>query len=166
MNATPVDFDNPEALAKELEAVENAKDNKTKVRKPPKPKVIKVSYTADRDIKAGETIEFDYEIPKSARTRGIVAGIPLVEMTDDQLKIEYRNANSVYYKQNKAGKLTQKATDRLNAVKAELDKRGIQPSSRSSVTLDAAGIAKLIIDGKVSVDDIQKMLDEASKAVG
>lgn len=164
---TAVDFDNPEALEAELAAAAAApEEKKAKPKKPAKPKVIKVKFVADRDIAAGEEIEFDYEIPKGASRRGAVAGIPLEEMTNDQLKIEYRNANSVYYKAKKANKnpeTIEKATVRLNNVKAEMEKRGIQPTSRQTKDIDAQTIANLILAGKVSAEDIQAFLNQAAQ---
>lgn len=159
MTENAVDFTNPEAIAAELEAAEVETPKATKTRKPAKPRIIKVHYVADHDIKAGEEVVFDYEVPKAAR-RGAVAGIPVDQMTDDQLKIEYRNANSVYYKTNKAGRDTTKAQERLDRCKAEMEKRGIQPTSRAGaqkVTADV--VANLIKSGKLSAEDIQKLLD-------
>lgn len=163
-NDTPVDFENPESIAAELAAADAAPTSTPKAKKEKKPRVIKVKWTADRDIKAGEEVEFEYELPAGQGTRGAVAGIPLPDMTDDQLKIEYRNANSVAYKTKKAGRDTTKADARLDACKAEMEKRGIQPTSRRGATaVDAKAVASLIASGKLSVDDIQKFLDEAAK---
>ena len=157
---TPVDFDNPEALAEELAAVGTTVSEKApKEKKPAKPRVIKVSFTADKDILAGETVTFDYEVPKSDAVRGIVAGIPIADMTDDQLKIEYRNANSVFYKTKKAGKDASKAETRLNACKTEMETRGIQPTARGTATVDAASIASLIKSGKISIEELQSLVD-------
>ena len=160
-----VNFDDPQSVAEALAAADAAElgaegaPKAKKERKPAGPKIIKVTYTADRDIAAGETIEFDYTLPASMR-RGAVVGIPLEEMTDDQLKIEYRNANSVHYKTKKAGRDATKAVERLERVKAEMSKRGIQPTSRATaVNVDANTVAELIKTGKISVDDIQKLLD-------
>ncbi len=161
-NTAPVDFTNPEALAAELAAAEAPKQEAAagkKEKKPAKPKVIKVSFTADKDIKAGETVTFDYEVPKSESGRGIVAGIPVEEMTEDQLKIEYRNANSVYYKTKKAGKDVTKSEARLNAVKAAMEAMGIQPTSRASADVDATAVAALIKSGKISIDELEKLLN-------
>ena len=165
-NKNPVDFNDPASIEAELAAAESstaAKATGTKAPKERKPRTIKVSFTAEQDIKAGETIEFEYTLPK-ASSRGQVVGIPLEEMTDDQLKIEYRNANSVYYKTSKAGRDASKAKERLERCKAEMDKRGIAPTGRGATKLDAASIANAIKSGKVSVDDIQKLLDAASAA--
>lgn len=152
----PADFFNPDSIAEELAAADVAAPVEKKAKKPAKPRVITI--TVPEGLKAGDT--FEYEIPKSTGKRGQVAGIPLVEMTNDQLKIEYRNANSVFYKTKKAGKDFSKAETRLNAVKDEMEKRGIQPTSRgAAMKVDAATIANLIKGGKISIDDIQAFLD-------
>ncbi len=153
-----VDFENPEAIAEALEAAEV--EAAPKAKRTPKPKVVKVTCP-------NCSFEFDYEIPKSARARGAVAGIPLNEMTDDQLKIEYRNANSVYYKSKKANKnpdTIAKAEARLEAVKAKMEEKGIQPTSRGRAAApDAQAIANLIMSGKDSAEDIQKFLNSANE---
>lgn len=167
---TPVDFEDPksvsEALAAEQEkelGAEGEAPKAKKAKKPAGPKIIKVHFIADHDIKAGEEVEFDYEVPKSMQRRGVVAGIALEDMTDDQLKIEYRNANSVHYKTVKAGRDATKAAERLERVKAEMAKRGIQPTSRAAAAVDAKAVAELIKTGKISVDEIQALLDAAAE---
>lgn len=164
--ANTVDFNNPDELEKELaaanEAAETEADASAKTRKPKGPKVIKVTFTADHDIKAGETITFDYEVPVSARRVGVNTGIAIEDMNEAQLKIEYRNANSVLYKTKKAGRDATKAQERVDAVLAAMEAKGIKPGTRVATAtqpLDAAGIANLIKSGKVSVEDIQKLLD-------
>lgn len=161
-----VDFNNPESVAEALaEAETQAAETATteKAAKPKKPRVIKVSYTADKDIKAGETIEFDYEIPAGTGKRGMLVGIPVEEMTEEQLKIEYRNANSVYYKQTKAGKDATKAKERLDKVLAVMEEKGIKPTGRgSSAPVTAAAVAELIKAGKISAEEIQALLDGGS----
>lgn len=166
INETAVDFSDPESLEAELAAVEAAGTAAPKEKKPAKPRVIKVKWTADRDIVAGEEVTFDYELPKGEGNRGAVSGIALEDMTDDQLKIEYRNANSVFYKAKKAGKSPEviaKNEERLEACKAEMEKRGIQPTARGAVALDAQGVANLIMSGKVSVEEIQALLNAAAQ---
>lgn len=108
-----------------------------------------------------------YNLPRSKKKLHIygaewdstAAGIPLEEMTDDQLKIEYRNANSVAYKTKKAGRDATKAEERLEHCKAEMEKRGIQPTARAAAKVDAATVANMIKSGALSVDDIQALLD-------
>ena len=159
MSENAVNFENPESIAAELEAAQDAGTTATpKAKKPAKPRIIKVKFVADRDIAAGEEIVFDYEVPKSER-HGAVAGIPLEEMTDDQLKIEYRDANSVAYKTKKAGRDATKAEERLERCKAEMEKRGIQPTARAAAKIDAATVAAMIKNGQLSAEDIQALLD-------
>lgn len=99
----PIDFTNPASIEAELTAAAAAPAASAKAPKAPaKPRTIKVSWIADHDIATGDLVEFDYELPK-AQSRGQLSGIAIEDMTDDQLKIEYRNANSVYYKTVKAG---------------------------------------------------------------
>ena len=171
MSNTPVDFNNPEELEKELAAVEAETETTEKVAdkaaKPKKPRTVKVTYTADRDIKAGETIVFDYEIPKTGRSGvGVNAGIAIEDMNEAQLKIEYRNASSVLYKTKKAGRDTTAAQARLDKVIAAMQAKGIEPGKRSAAIakIDASTIANLIRSGQVSVDDIQKLLDADTNA--
>ena len=152
-----VDFTDVDSLEAELQAMEAPKEAKAKKAKgPKKPRVLTITVPAG--LIEGDT--FEYEIPASATRSGVVAGIALDEMTEDQLKIEYRNANSVHYKQTKAkGVATDAATERLNAVKEMMAEKGIAPSARAAQTVDAASIAELIKSGKISVDDIQALLN-------
>lgn len=158
-----VDFSNPEALAAELDAMEAAKATEAttpKEKKEKKPKMVTCPH-------CGEV----FELPKSAVQRGAVAGIPVEEMTEEQLKIEYRNASSVLYKTQKAakdGKAVREggieaAQTRVDKVKAEMDARGIAPTARAT-KVDAKEVAKMIAAGTLSVEDIQAMLDQLQNA--
>lgn len=166
-----VDFNNPESVAQaiaeeEAQTIAEISGTTEKAPKPKKPKTVKVTYTADRDIKAGETIEFDYELPVSAGKRGVVAGIPLEEMSDDQLKIEYRNANSCFYKvshkQNADPAAIAKAKDRLDAVLAMMEKKGIKPTGRGAAKPTEDVVAQLIKSGQLSAEKIQALLDASN----
>ena len=160
-----VDFNYPEAIAEELAAAETTAATATtteKKEKVKKPRVVKVSFTATADIKAGETVEFDYELPMSTRCgAGVNAGIAIEDMSIEQLKIEYRNANSVLYKTKKAGRDCSKAHELFYKVVEAMTAKGVTPGQRAAapVKVDAAVIANLISKGEVSIDDIQKMLD-------
>ena len=159
-----VDFSNPEAAeaaiaaaTAELVAATPA-DKKEKAPKEKKPKVVKVTFVADKDYAAGETISFDYELPKSEGIRGVNSGIALEDMNEAQLKIEHRNASSVLYKTKKAGNDATKAQARFDAVVAQMEAKGIK-SGTHTANVDAATVAELIKSGKISVDDIQALLD-------
>ena len=162
----PFDFTNEESIEEALAILESTDAPKgAKAPKVAKPKIIDVTFTADRDILEGEVVTFKFEVPKSTRSRGMVAGIALTDMTVDELKIEYRNANSVAYKTKKAGRDASKAEARLEAVKAELANRGIQPGARTSSakTIDANQIAALIASGAISLEALQAALDAQAK---
>lgn len=161
-----VDFNNPESVAAAIEEAETQATETTteKAAKPKKPRKIHVTFTADHDIKAGETVEFDYEVPAGTGKRGMLTGIPVEEMTEEQLKIEYRNANSVYYKTTKAGKDATKAKERLDKVLTVMEQKGIKPTGRGSAApVTAAAVAELIKAGKISAEEIQKLLDGSAE---
>lgn len=155
-----VDFNNPEALEAELAAVGTEAAKKEATPKKKKPRVIKVSFTATEDIAAGTTVEFDYEIPATARRSGAVAGIPLEDMTVEQLKIEYRNAQSVLYKARKKGTATPAQEERVEKVVAALKKAGVTPGTRATaVAPTASTVAALIKSGQISIDELQALLE-------
>lgn len=70
---------------------------------------------------------FEVEVPKKERApRGVLAGIPLEEMTMEQLKRERINAGSVLYKAQKRNAPEETIAlnqARLDAVKAEIEAR-------------------------------------------
>lgn len=76
---------------------------------------------------AGDTFTVEIEAPaKEKKQRGQLAGIAIEDMTDEQLKREIINANSVLYKakQRGASEETIAANQaRVDAAKAEQDKR-------------------------------------------
>lgn len=156
-----VDFNDPTSIEEALANAEAATPAVTVAeKKPAKPKTIKVQFTATEDIAAGTTVEFDFEIPKGTSSRGELSGVSLDEMTDEQLKIEYRNANSVYYKQSKKpGTDTTKSKTRLEAVKAAMAAKGIQPSSRGAVAITASSVAELVKNGSITIEQINAILN-------
>lgn len=69
---------------------------------------------------------FEVEIPETQKRRGQLFGISLADMTDDQLKREIINANSVLYKAKQRGAsedVIAANQARLDAAKAEKAKR-------------------------------------------
>ena len=89
-------------------------------------KTITVEVEAPKDLKAGEVFSVEVEIPKPKRKpRGQLAGIALEDMTDEQLKREIINANSVLYKAKQRGApeetiaANQARVDRAKAEKAK-----------------------------------------------
>lgn len=148
-----VDFGNPEALEAELSAVEApVEEAKPKAKRKRKPVMITCP-------------ECGHVFERPHVKRGVLSGIKVEDMTEDQLKIEYRNARSVHYKQTKAkGKATDKAQERLDKVIAIMEEQGIAPGTRKAAApVDAGDIANLIKAGKVSVEDIQALLDSVDE---
>lgn len=151
-----VNFADLASLEEELAAIDVPAVKEKKAKAPKKPRVLTI--TVPEGLVGGDT--FEYEIPAAQSSRGVVAGIPVEEMTEEQLKIEYRNANSVFYKQTKAkGVASEAATARLEKVKAIMEERGIAPTAKAATPVDAAAIANLIKAGKIDIDELQAMLD-------
>lgn len=78
---------------------------------------------------------FEAEVPvKEKKPRGQLAGIPLENMTDEQLKREIINANSVLYKAKQRGASEETIAmnqARVDAAKAEKARRAPVPAVES-----------------------------------
>lgn len=90
-------------------------------------KTIDIEVTVPEGAQPGDTFVVTVEVPTSAKKpRGQLAGIALEDMTDEQLKRELINANSVLYKATQRG-AQQDTIDanqaRVDAAKAEKAKR-------------------------------------------
>lgn len=103
----------------------------------------------------GDTFVVEVEMPaKEKKQRGQLAGIALEDMTDEQLKREIINANSVLYKakQRGAGEETIAANQaRVDAAQAEKAKR--QGTKEASETPAVEGV----LDG---VDNTENVYNE------
>lgn len=80
------------------------------------------------------------------QSRGQLKGIDLKDMTDDQLKIETINANSVLYKAKKRGASAETiaaAEARVAAVKAEKESRKATTVETSEEEQEAADNAEM-----------------------
>lgn len=86
---------------------------------------------------------YEVEVPaKEKKPRGQLAGIALADMTDEQLKREIINANSVLYKAKQRGaseEVIAKHVERLEAAKAEKATR--HPIPEADEVGDAEGVA-------------------------
>lgn len=107
-------------------------------------RIITVEVEAPKDLVQGEVFEVEVEVPTQPRQRrGQLAGLTLEEMTDEQLKREITNANSVLYKakQRGAAESTIAANEaRVEAAKAEKAKRAgeeeVEEVAEDSVYVD------------------------------
>ena len=90
-------------------------------------KTFEVEVTVPEGLQAGDTFKIEVEVPAKVKgSRGQLAGIAIEDMTDEQLKREIINANSVLYKakQRGASEETIAANQaRVDAAKAEQAKR-------------------------------------------
>lgn len=84
-----------------------------------------------------------FEVVKEKKPRGQLAGIALEDMTDEQLKREIINANSVLYKAKQRGaseEVIAANQARVDAAKAEKAKR----TPVATTPVDADGIAEVL----------------------
>jgi len=129
-------------------------------------KKFEVEVTIPEGMKAGDTFTVEVEAPVAEhKARGQLAGIALVDMTDEQLKREIINANSVLYKakQRGAAEATIAANQaRVDAAKAEKDKRAASAApAKSSTETDAETDAESSTEAESSTDGVY---DEDSAA--
>lgn len=101
------------------------------------PRTFEVEVTVPKGLKAGDTFKVEVEAPAPVKKpRGQLAGIALEDMTDDQLKREIINANSVLYKAKQRGAAEETIAvneARLEAAKAEKAKRHPAPVKAENV---------------------------------
>jgi len=151
----------PDEIEAQIKAAEEtAATGKTeKAIKPKKPRIIKVTAVVPEGAKPGDEFTFDYELPVGARRIGTLAGISIEDMDEDQLRIERRNAHSVWYKANKKDPVsegTKKAKERLDKVEAIMASKGISVSVRKAIGVEE--IASLIKSGSISLDQLNALL--------
>ena len=105
-------------------------------------KTFEIEVTVPEGMTAGDTFTIEVEAPVAdKKPRGQLAGIALEDMTDEQLKRELINANSVLYKakQRGAGEDTIAANEaRVEAAKAEKAKRSGTPAESEAPNVEAA----------------------------
>ena len=90
-------------------------------------KTFEIEVIVPEGLSAGDTFKVEVEVPKAERKpRGQLAGIAIEDMTDEQLKREIINANSVLYKAKQRGAaedVIAKNQARVDAAMAEKAKR-------------------------------------------
>jgi hypothetical protein len=105
-------------------------------------RTIEVEVEVPKGLKGGDVFKIEVEIPKpEKKPRGQLAGIALEDMTDEQLKRELINANSVLYKaeQRGAAEATIAANRaRVEAAKAEKARRAPVAAVEAAPELESA----------------------------
>lgn len=125
-------------------------------------KTFEVEVTVPAGLKEGDVFKVQVEVPTvEKKPRGQLAGIPLEEMTDEQLKREIINANSVLYKAKQRGasdEIIEKNQARVEAAKAEQAKR--RPVVATAVATEAPEVAAALDGEKAAEED--GVYDEAA----
>lgn len=90
-------------------------------------KTVKVELVVPEGLSAGDSFVAEIELPEPVKKpRGQLAGIPIEEMSDEQLKREIINANSVLYKakqRDASEEIILRNQARVDAAKAEKERR-------------------------------------------
>lgn len=112
-------------------------------------KKFEIEVIVPEGLTAGDKFTVEVEIPAAEKKpRGQLAGISLEDMTDEQLKRELINANSVLYKakQRGASEETIAANQaRVDAAKAEKAKR-VGTAESEAPNLEAAMEGESVYD--------------------
>ena len=105
-------------------------------------KKFEVEVTVPEGLSAGDKFTIEVEAPTpEKKPRGQLAGIALEDMTDEQLKRELINANSVLYKAKQRGAAEETIAAnqaRVDAAKAEKAKRTGTPAESEAPNVEAA----------------------------
>ena len=105
-------------------------------------KKFEVEVTVPEGLSAGDKFTIEVEAPTpEKKPRGQLAGIALEDMTDEQLKRELINANSVLYKAKQRGAAEETIAAnqaRVDAAKAEKAKRAGTPAEIEAPNVEAA----------------------------
>ena len=105
-------------------------------------KKFEVEVTVPEGMSAGDKFTIEVEAPVAEKKpRGQLAGIALEDMTDEQLKRELINANSVLYKAQQRGASDETIAAnqaRVDAAKAEKAKRAGTLAESEAANVEAA----------------------------
>lgn len=105
-------------------------------------KTFSVEVTVPEGMTAGDVFTIEVEAPaKEKKQRGQLAGIALEDMTDEQLKREIINANSVLYKAKQRGAAEETIAAnqaRVDAAQAEKAKRQGTKATEPADAVEAA----------------------------
>ena len=113
-------------------------------------KKFEIEVTVPEGLTAGDKFMVEVDIPATEKKpRGQLAGIALEDMTDEQLKRELINANSVLYKAKQRGA----SEDTIAANQARVDAAKAEKAKRTGTTEDEAPNLEAAMEGDNSVCD-------------
>jgi hypothetical protein len=113
-------------------------------------KKFRVEVTVPEGLSAGDKFVMEVEIPApEKKPRGVLAGLTLDQMTDEQLRREIINAASVLYKakqRNADEKIIAANELRLAAARAEKERRAPTATIPTLVGVEVPNIAGALAD--------------------
>jgi hypothetical protein len=116
-------------------------------------KTFEVEVTVPEGLKEGDTFMLEVEVPAKVKgQRGQLAGIALKDMTDEQLKREIINANSVLYKAKQRGA----SEETIAANQARVDAAKAEQAERKGTPVEEAVDAPALeaaLEGEATVDE-------------
>lgn len=117
-------------------------------------KKFEVEVTVPEGLSAGDVFKIVVEAPElPKRERGVLNGIALEDMTDEQLKREITNSKSVLYKATKREadqEVIDKAQTRVDAAMAEKAKR---TATAAPAGVPAGSVASVEEDTEEVIDE-------------
>lgn len=112
-------------------------------------KQFEIEVTVPEGLKAGDTFVVAVEAPaKEKGARGILKGIALVDMTDDELKRELINSKSVLYKALQRGS----SAETIAANQARVDAAVAEKAKRAPVVVAAVVAEETDAEEEVSTE--------------
>ena len=110
-------------------------------------KTFSIEVTVPEGLKEGDTFVVTVEAPEVPKQkRGMLAGVELAEMTDEQLKRELINAKSVLYKAVQRGA----SEETIAANQARVDAAIAEKNTRKPVAVEAT--EEIAEDASVDTD--------------
>lgn len=113
-------------------------------------RTIEIEVTVPEGLAAGDTFKVEIEVPeKVKKTRGQLAGIALEDMTDEQLKRELINANSVLYKAKQRGASEETIAANQARVDAAQAEKARRAPVKAAVTADSEAVEEALAEDSV-----------------
>lgn len=113
---------------------------------------FRINVTVPEGMQPGDTFQIEVTTPELPTQKRIINNKPVEEMTDEELKREIINANSVYYKAKQKTddeSVLEPKLARLEAAKAEREKRAIAAGG----TATANGVVPVVSAEVVTAED-------------
>lgn len=113
---------------------------------------FRINVTVPEGMQPGDTFQIEVTTPELPTQKRIINNKPVEEMTDEELKREIINANSVYYKAKQKTddeSVLEPKLARLEAAKAERERRAIANGGAAT----ANGVVPVVSAEVVTAED-------------